>query len=223
MTTAILPRTDESIRQDIENELGWVHGIDAARVGVGVGDGVVTLSGQVPHLWLRHDIAEAALRIRGVRGVANDIEVVYRGTAPTDADIAGAIAHQLRWTGQHAEGAVTPEVHDGLVTLRGTVEHDSERRAIVRQARAVRGVRWIMDEIALTPRASSTDTKDRIRAALERNATIDADAIAVEVDGTTLTLRGEVGSWDEKHQAEITAWGSPNVTEVHNHLAVVPR
>lgn len=32
-----------------------------------------------------------------------------------------------------------------------------------------------------------------------------------------------VRSWDEKHQAELIAWKSPHVTEVHNHLAVTPR
>ncbi len=223
MTTADTARSDDSVRRDVESELAWVPGLDAAAIGVGVTEGVVTLSGQVPTLWLRHEAAAAALRIHGVKGLANELEVLFAGTAPSDTEIADAIAHQLRWTASLPDGAVTPEVRDGVVTLRGVVQHDSERRAIERQTRAIRGVRWITDDIALSDRASAADTKERIAEALKRNAIIDAGSIEVEADGTTVTLSGTVGSWDEKRQAERTAWSSPHVALVRNHLAVTPR
>jgi osmotically-inducible protein OsmY len=217
------PQTDDAVRRAVEDELRWVPGIDADSIGVGVSDGIVTLSGQLPHLWLRHEAGFAALRIRGVKGLANEIEVVFAGTAPTDADIAGAIVHQLRWTAPLRDGAVTPEVRDGEVTLRGVVEHNSQRQAIERETLRVRGVRRLINEIALSSRASAEDTKDRIAAALKRNAVIDADNINVQSSGTTVTLTGRVGSWDEKHQAELTAWASPHVTSVRNLLVITPR
>ena len=159
----------------------------------------------------------------GVKGLANEIDVVLAGTPPTDTDIAGAIAHQLRWTAELPEGAVTPEVRDGVVTLRGVVEHNSQRQAIERQTLRVRGVRRLTNEIALSSRVSAEDTKDGIAAALRRNAVIDAENITVQAVGTEVTLTGQVGSWDEKNQAELTAWTSPHVTSVRNHLAIAPR
>jgi osmotically-inducible protein OsmY len=223
MTIGTTSRTDDMIRRDVEEEFRWVPGVDADSIGVGVNDGIVTLSGQLPHLWLRHEAGVAALRIRGVKGLANEIEVVLAGTAPTDADIAGAIAHQLRWTGSLPEGAVIPEVRDGVVTLRGVVGHNSQRQAVERETLRVRGVRRLTNEITLSSRASAEDTKERIAAALKRNAVIDVDNITVQVDGTEVTLSGHVGSWDERHQAERTAWTSPHVTSVRNHLAITLR
>ena len=40
-------KTDTELQLDVMNELKWEPGIKAAEIGVGVKDGVVTLSGNV--------------------------------------------------------------------------------------------------------------------------------------------------------------------------------
>lgn len=74
--------------------------------------------------------------------------------------------------------------------------------------------------ITLTPRVSGTDAELRIKAALVRNAQVDAATIDAAVVGTTVTLTGTVKSWSEKQAAAKAAWASPHVTNVDNRIVV---
>jgi hypothetical protein len=68
-------RTDEDIKRDVENELKWDSDIDSSDIGVAVKDGAVTLSGFVRSYRQSRRAEEDATRVRGVKGVANDLEV----------------------------------------------------------------------------------------------------------------------------------------------------
>ncbi|AXH36073.1 BON domain-containing protein [Humibacter sp. BT305] len=224
MSVSEKPRpSDAEIVALVEDELRWTPNADADRITVGVENGVVTLTGEVDHLMSRHVAAKAALRVRGVRGVANEIAVsVTNGDIP-DPLIADAVAHAVEWTSGIAPGDVHVEVQDGAVTLNGTVEWDSVRVSLEQDIRGIRGVRSLEDRITLSPRVSSPATHARITDALKRNALTDAKSIDVTVQGTVVVLSGRVGSWDEKRQAELAAWASPHVSAVKNHLQVYVR
>ena len=66
---------DEELKRDVENELKWDQDVDASDIGVAVRDGAVTLSGFARSFRQRRKAEEDATRVRGVRGVANDVEV----------------------------------------------------------------------------------------------------------------------------------------------------
>lgn len=66
--------------------------------GVMVKDGIVTLTGWVDSFTKKWAAEEAAHRVRGVKAVANDIEVRLANSAErTDADIAAAATRALEW------------------------------------------------------------------------------------------------------------------------------
>ena len=46
--------------------------------------------------------------------------------------------------------------------------------------------------------------------------------VRVSVDGTIVTLSGQVRSWHEKKEAERAAWASPGVTRVEDLIVVTP-
>jgi osmotically-inducible protein OsmY len=62
--------------------------------------------------------------------------------------------------------------------------------------------------------------REKIVAAFQRSATIDAGRLDVAATGSTVTLNGRVRSWAERADAERAAWNAPGVTIVDNRVTV---
>ncbi len=121
MPTATMTRTDREIQTDVLAELRWDYSIQANEIGVAVKDGVVTLTGTVDTYLKKWKAEEAAHRVSGVVAVANDINVRTLGER-TDADIAAAAAHALKWNSSVPADKIQVTVDKGWVTLQGEVE-----------------------------------------------------------------------------------------------------
>jgi osmotically-inducible protein OsmY len=117
---------------------------------------------------------------------------------------------------------VTVKVEDGWLTLRGEVRWDYERRAAERAVRNLPGVKGITNALVVRPRVEPKDVKEKIENTFKREATYDANRITVQVSGRTVTLRGSVRSWAERHAAENAAWAAPGVSAVINLITVEP-
>ena len=74
--------------------------------------------------------------------------------------------------------------------------------------------------ITVHPRVTPTDLKQKIEEALIRSVKTDAERITVEVEGSTVILKGTVRSWSEREDAERVAWTAPGVTSVKNRIAI---
>jgi len=223
MVTTTPTRTDEQIQRDVLNELEWDARLQPNEIGVAVKDGIVTLSGWVDSLVKKWAAEEAALRVRGARGVANEIEVRLPAMAErNDADIAAAALHALEWDAAIPLDQVKVTVSQGWVMLEGEVEWQYQRRDAEWAVRRLTGVRGVTNLIKVKPRATPSELKERIEDALVRSAQTDAQRITVEVQGTKVILRGTVRSWAEKQEAERVAWSAPGVTSVENRIEVRP-
>jgi osmotically-inducible protein OsmY len=225
VTTATATRTDEQIRHDVEEELSWDARLQPNEIGVIVKDGVVTLTGWVDSFVKKWAAERAALGVAGVRAVANDIEVRLPASAErSDSDIAAAAVRALQWDALIPDGQVTVRVSKGWVTLAGEVEWEYQKRAAERAVRSLSGVRGVTNLVWVRPktRPSPEELKQKISAALMRNAELDAQRITVEVVDDKVILSGTVRSWAERREAERAAWSAPGVTEVVNHIVVAP-
>ena len=90
-------KTDAQIRDDVETELRWDPSVDGT-IGVIVHDGVVTLTGEAKHYAGRWAAEDATKRVKGVRAIANEIQVKMPVAGMrSDTDIAEAAANALRW------------------------------------------------------------------------------------------------------------------------------
>jgi osmotically-inducible protein OsmY len=218
--TTLLTQADHDIQVAVRAELdASPELLDPPAIAVGVVRGTVNLSGQVDSNAERLAAKHAALRVRGVGAVVDDIEVASSVWDFTEADVAAAVERALHWAADVPSG-IRCSLRDGVVTLTGEVQWDHQRRNAERAVERVKGVASVDNRLTLFRRPSADDTRERIRNALVRNAIIDANAIEVETTGTTVILRGTVRSWLEKAQASRTAWRSPHVTEVDNRIVV---
>lgn len=212
-------RADEDVREDIAREFEWDPQITSTDIAVAVNDNVVELSGFVSSLAEKDAAERATKRVRGVRGVANDLQVTPHSMR-NDPEILREVLEHL---GSHvfvSPEKITATVRDAWVTLEGTVDWQYQRRLAESGIQTLRGVRGVTNKVVIKPRVDVTDVKMKIEEALKRSAEVDADRITVDADGTLIRLSGTVGSWIEKDAAEQAAWAAPGVSQVDNRIRI---
>lgn len=216
MTTA----THTFVRDAVIQQLEWDSEVDATDVGVSTRGGVVTLTGYIDTYAGKLAAERAAKRVRGVRAVANDIQVRLR-LERTDPEIAADIDAALRLRAAVPDG-VQAVVHAGHVSLTGLAPTYFVRALAAEAVRHIRGVRDVTNYIRVEPAASVRDLRRRIVQALHRSAEVDARSVAIVVDGSAVRLEGEVGSWAEMEAVEQAVMHAPGITDVDNRITVAP-
>jgi osmotically-inducible protein OsmY len=215
--------TDAQLQQDVLAELAWEPTVEAAHIGVAARDGIVTLSGHVSSYAQKLAAERAARRVKGVQGIAEEIEVELPALDQrSDEDIALSILNVLRWHSAIPLDAVKVKVEKGYVTLTGELDWQYQKDLASEDVHHIRGVRGVTNAITIKPRVKPQDIEARIKAALHRNAQIEAENIHVVASGGTVTLTGNVKSWYERSVAETAAWSAPGVTRVLDQITLAP-
>jgi osmotically-inducible protein OsmY len=221
MAVATETRTDAQIQSDVLAELKWDARVNPNEIGVTVKDGVVTLMGWVDSYLKRWAAEDAAHRVRGVKAVANDIEVrLGVSSERSDADIAAAAVRVLEWDAFVPVDRIDVTVSKGWVTLKGEVEWQYQKQDAERVIRRLSGVKGVTNLITVKPYVAPSDIKSKIEQALVRSAELDAKRITVDVVGSKVILKGTVRSWAEREEAERQAWLAPGVTSVDNRITI---
>jgi osmotically-inducible protein OsmY len=220
MTTESISQTDVRLRNAVIRQLDWDPEVDASGLGVAANDGAVTLTGFIDSYAGKLAAERVVKRVRGVRAVANDVTVRLR-VERTDADIAHDAAQALRLVPALADN-VQAAVHNGHVTLTGTVEWLYQRQQAETVVRHIRGIHGIFNHVTVKPRSGQRDVQRRILRALHRSADIDARHVAVSVKDDTVTLTGTVSSWMQHDVVERAAGSAPGITRVDNRIVVEP-
>lgn len=115
--------SDMQLKKHVEDELSWEPSVDAAAIGVGVKNAIVTISGHVTNFAEKHAAEKAVMRIHGVRALANELEVrLPADSGRADEDIARAAAFALAWNSSIPKDRIKIQVSHGVVTLEGTVD-----------------------------------------------------------------------------------------------------
>ncbi|HEX5959887.1 MAG TPA: BON domain-containing protein [Rhodanobacteraceae bacterium] len=213
---------DKELRQLVIDELEYEPSIDAADIGVAAENGVITLSGYVTDYTQKTTAERAAWRVKGVKGIAQKIEVRLAGDKKrNDDEIAQRALSILAWKAVVPLDSVRVRVSDGWVTLSGSVNWNYQRWNAEKEVRRLGGVKGVINDITLATAAQSGDVRRRIQDALKRHAEIQAELVRVDIrnDGT-VRIDGRVDNWSEKQAVERAVWSAPGVRMVEDRLTI---
>lgn len=213
---------DYNLQKAVLSELNWEPSVTAAHIGVTAEAGVVTLTGHVETYAEKRAAETAAARVKGVKAVAENIEVrLAFDRQRSDDEIATAAVDRLAWNLPGPRDAIKVKVEGGWVTLSGQVDWHYQEEAAEQEIRHVSGVVGVSNQVTIKPRVDVANISDDITHALHRSWLFDPKTIDVSADGGRIRLDGTVHSLHEKSLAAITAWAAPGATAVENNLAVV--
>lgn len=224
-------RPDMEIASEIEEALRWDRYVDDGLIDVKVNNGKVKLSGTVGSAAERRQAATTAW-VAGVRSVdesglkverwARDPELrkdKYKNV--TDAKVEQAVEAAMLYDPRVLSFNVTPDVSNGMVTLRGQVDNLKAKRAAADIARRTVGVFSVRNRIRVRPRTPTDERiEENIEQALLRDPHVERSEISVIVVDKEAFLYGTVDSYFEKSQADDIASRAYGVTEVINNLDV---
>ena len=213
---------DSQLQEAVLATFNWEPSLSGGHIGVAANAGIVSLTGYVDSYAEKRAAEKAALRVRGVRGVAEEIEVrLAMDSRRSDAEIAAAAVERLSWNVTVPQDSVQVKVETGWVTLTGQVDWWYQKQAAMDDIKPLHGVLGVSNQIAIKPRVDTSGLSDDITHALHRSWLFDPLDIRVEATGGRVSLTGTVKSWHERQVAGEMAWSARGTTAVQNDIFVV--
>lgn len=139
------------------DQLAWEPAVDPSNIEISVENGVVTLTGHVEYYAEKVVAKSAVQHLRGVRGVVDCLEVRPSTEAEEDHALARRAANLIGWDVTLPQDAISTKVKEGVIILRGDVEHEFQRRNAERDLRNLAGMRDVKNMITLH-RPTRTDS-----------------------------------------------------------------
>lgn len=219
--------------------------------------GVVTLSGEIDNATDKQQAVKIAQNTEGVTRVEDNLRV--RGETAPASGATGATGAAETSENRPPDGWITAKVQakyfmdsevkgrdidvdtaSGVVTLKGSVEDEMEKRRAEALARNIDGVRDVQNELTLTPAAApvgplpeagatAREAGEKIEDAfittkIQSQYFLDADVKGHEINVDTrngiVTLKGTVETEAQKKEAEQIATTTEGVSKVVNQLTV---
>jgi osmotically-inducible protein OsmY len=151
-----------------------------------------------------------------------------RGEAmKSDSEIRDDVVDELRWDPQISDpDAIGVAVKDGAVTLTGNVPTYAEKLAAARAAERVYGVKAVANEIKVKLSGAPRDDSDiatAIAHILENNVQIPEGRVHARVEGSWVTLDGEVDHDYQRREVERMVRNVRGVLGVTDLITVRPQ
>ena len=146
-------------------------------------------------------------------------------TAPvhqvSDRDIKDAIEQQFLMDDTVPFHSTDVTVSSGIVTLGGTADTLLAQQRAVQLARAIKGVRAVVNEITVRPVSRpDADLRLDVERALLSDPAASAYGIRVSIKNGVATLDGKVDSWQEKQLAQRVVEGVRGIRGVESRLTI---
>lgn len=213
-------KTDKDIQKDVTDELDWTPILKGSKICVDVEDGALSLDGFVTSYSQKVAAKKTALRVKGVKSFKENLKVYLADNIwLPDTRLVDNIRMVLDLTVSVPQG-IGIKADDGVVTLTGDVEFDYQREAAENAIENLKGVRGIINRIAVKASINTSLIQENIRRALERRIDQEAKNITITTSGNKVILRGIVHSWNERKEAAHAAWSAPGVAVVEDLIVI---
>lgn len=213
--------TDSQIKEDLIRELAHHLRLDLKKIEISVDRYIVTLGGTVESPLDQLLAQDVAWRVEGVMGVVNNLRTEAAPRA--DAEVAQSVKQALELDSYLPEAEIQLTVTNGWVALEGTVNYTRERVGAERLTRRIAGVRGVYNNIVVNPaEARRENVCHTIGEALKHRAELEAKNIQVRLQDSTVTLSGQVHSWEERCAIINAASRVPGVEVVKDGLSIEP-
>jgi osmotically-inducible protein OsmY len=138
-----------------------------------------------------------------------------------DSDITSAVSGGLMFEEGVFPNDLDVSTSQGIVTLSGSVNNILAKERSLNMAESIRGVRGVIDRIAVMPVSrSDADIRKDIQAALRQDPATESYRVAVSVQNAVATLTGSVGSYTEKQLVARIAKSVKGTKDVRNDVAI---
>lgn len=227
-------RPAEEISADVTAALKRCPAANVQAIEVSAANGMVILEGDVQSWQERRLAGQKAKSIRGVKGVENNLEIVYEAER-TNEDIRKDIETVLKWDAWLHGADLDVSVNDGTVELSGSVASALQRRRAKADA-WVKGVHEVNADgvtvapegtgsVALSkpfPEAGDESVANAIRRAFSLDPRIDGEKIEIYAKDGVVTLDGRVRQAGILRALAETARATRGVWMVRNNVAIQP-
>jgi osmotically-inducible protein OsmY len=223
-------KTDTRIESSAKSSYVFVTYLKGDDIKIQSKDGAVTLTGVVSEESHKSLAQETVANLPGVKSVDNRLEI--KGTPPTspsDAWLTTKVKTTLLFH-QSVSGTTEVSVKDGIVTLRGTADNQTQKEMTTEYARDVEGVKDVVNEMVVaTPPKKSRTAGDKIddasitalvKTTLLYHRSTSALNTKVETKSGVVTLTGKAGNAAELKLATKVASDVHGVKSVKNLMSI---
>ncbi|UPT69880.1 MAG: BON domain-containing protein [Flavobacterium sp. JAD_PAG50586_2] len=130
----------------------------------------------------------------------------------------------IKWEPQLHAAEIGVIVHDGIVTLTGTVDNYNKKLAAQDATKEVAGVKAVVEKIDVKYPHSGIKSNDEIAAealkSLKNHWNVPDERIKIEVEDGWITLNGDVHWNYQKEAAKRAVENIPGVKGVFNHIQI---
>src|ERR1700722_14533123 len=161
---------DSHLQQAVLAELNWGPSVTAAHIGVAADSGIVTLTGHVESFAQKHAAEAAVRRVKGVKAIAEEIEVrLPYATKRSEEEIAAAAIGRFEWDVSIPRDTIKVTVDKGWVPLTGEVDWYYQKDSASMDVRTLYGVTGVSNQITIKPTVNTSNISDDIMHALGRS------------------------------------------------------
>ena len=211
------PLSAEAIEKAVQRALIIDDGIPAYLIDVELDQGVVSLTGIVPHLGAKERATSVAETIKGVQSIVNRIKVSPYPYNRSDHTVKEDILESLQEDPATDSLELTVTVENGKAALFGVVPSLGAKELARAITAGIWGIQSVENNLIIIPKFTRDDQeiKEEIIGQLENNVWINAHPIRVYVHEGEVTLKGIVGSLNEKRRVRRIAMTN-SVTQVND-------